>query len=177
MGWISYRLLYVDGVLISETNTKAILVLKQQFHEAFTIKDLGLAKYFLDLEISRTSEGIFLNQHKYATTILLDSSLTAAKLVKVPLPSSTNLTNNARAELDDPTFYQRIIGRLLYLIVTKPNLSFVVNKFSQFSAKLYVGHLRAAFHVLKYVKGTLSHGFFFHSTNNSFALHGYSDSN
>lgn len=82
-------LVYVDDLLIAGSTKK--LVLKQSLHKAFTIKDLGYAKFFLGLEVARSPEGIFVNQKKYVTDIVLDIGLSQAKDARTPLPPGLQL--------------------------------------------------------------------------------------
>lgn len=85
-------LIYVDDVLVTGNATKEIEVLKDYLQKIFTIKDLGKAKYFLGLEIARTSEGMYINQHKYALDIISDARLLGAKLAKTPMVKGTKLS-------------------------------------------------------------------------------------
>ena len=84
-------------------------------HTAFTIKDPGLACYFLGIEIARSSQGTFLNQRKYILDILKDAGMTGAKPTSFPLPKGLYLSLDSGDLLIDPSPYRRLIGRLLYL--------------------------------------------------------------
>jgi len=117
---------YVDDLLITGDDTQFISHIKAQLHQAFTIKDLGLARYFLGIEIARSSAGTFLNQRKYISDILTDAGLTAAKPAKFPMAKGLKLSTETGELLADPAAYRRIIGRLLYLTLTRPDISYVV---------------------------------------------------
>ena len=94
-GLCTFILVYVDDLLITGDGIQSISHIKAQLHEAFTIKDLGLARYFLGIEIARSAAGTFLNQGKYIMDILTDARLTAAKLAKFPMAKGLKLSSEA----------------------------------------------------------------------------------
>jgi len=149
-----FILVYVDDLLITGDDVEGIAAIKQDLHLAYTIKDLGLARYLLGIEISRTNFGTFLNQRKYILDILHDAGLTAAKPTKFPLPQSLKLSSITRPPLPDPTSYGRLIGRLLYLTLTRPDISYAIQHLYQFLQQSTKPHYQAALHVLRYLKGT-----------------------
>ena len=129
-------------------------------------KDLGLAHYFLGLEIFRSATGTFLNQRKYILDMLQDVGLTGAKPAKFPLPKGLKLTIEDRDLLSDPESYRRIVGRLLYLTLTRPDISYVVQHLGQFLQAPRLPHYQAALHVLRYLKATSNKGLFYPTNNN-----------
>ncbi|XP_020548154.1 uncharacterized protein LOC110011709 [Sesamum indicum] len=139
----------------------------------FTIKDLGHAKYFLGLEIARSSEGTSVTQQKYIKDIIHDSGLDNANPVHTPLPLGLKLSSCGTV-LEDPESYRRLIGRLLYLGFTRPDVSYGAQQLSQFVHRPCKEHLAAALHLVKYLKGTSTKGLFF-PAHNSFSLTGYCD--
>lgn len=154
-------LVYVDDLLVAGTLEALISKLKQSLHLAFTIKDLGYAKYFLGLEIARSIDGIFINQRKYILDIISDTGMLQAKGVKVPLPCGLELQEEKIELLDDPSSYRRLIGRLLYLNFTRPDVMYVVHHLSQFIHQPRRPHWMAALHIVRYLKNTPSTGMFF----------------
>ena len=165
-GLLTFVLVYVDDLLITGSDVLGIKQLKQDLHHAFTIKDLGLARYFLGLKICRSSTGTFLNQRKYVLDILSDTGLTGAKPAKFPLPKALRLSIDTGHVLPNPEPYRRIIGRLLYLTLTRPDISYAVQHLSQFLQHPTDSHYSAAMHVLRYLKGTPNKGLFYLVTNN-----------
>jgi len=127
-----YVLVYVDDLLIIGDDVLGINTLKTALDTAFTIKDLGLARYFLGLELSRSTQGIFLNQRKYTLDILFDAGITAAKPAKFPLPKGLKLSTEHGAILPDAEPYRRLIWRLLYMNITRPDISYATQHLSQF---------------------------------------------
>lgn len=96
------------------------------------MKDLGVLKYFLGVEVARGPEGIFLCQRKYALDIVLEVGLLGAKPVSVPLEQNHQLALATERLLDDPERYRRLVGRLIYLCFTWPELSCSVHVLAQF---------------------------------------------
>ncbi|XP_042055730.1 uncharacterized mitochondrial protein AtMg00810-like [Salvia splendens] len=127
----------------------------------FKYKDLGSPKYFLGIEIARNNSGIFISQHKYALDLVTDAGLLGCKPSSIPMDSSKHLQQDEVEPLTDPTAYRRLIGRLVYLCITRPDITFAVNNLSQFLSKPCSGHMLAAEKVLKYLKSTLGHGIFY----------------
>lgn len=124
------HLVYVHDLIIAGNNLISINSIKQFLHEQFKIKDLGHLKYFLGLEISRSTSGIHLCQRKYALDILSDCGLLAARTVSTPMVKGTKLQQQDGKPLDNPEIYRRLIGRLLYLTTTRPDLSYAVQQLS-----------------------------------------------
>ena len=165
---------YVDDLLISGSNHLIISHIKSQLHQAFTIKDLGDLKFFLGIEVHRTSAGILLNQRKYILDLLQDTRMENCKISPFPLPKGLKLSTLTGDLLANPESYRRLIGKLLYLNMTRPDISYSVQQLSQFLSAPRAPHFAAALHVMKYLKGSLNTGLFY-SSNIEFQLQAYSD--
>ena len=175
-GSISIALLvYVDDILIASNDLKFVYSLKDSLHAEFKLKDLGNLKCFLGLEVARSAKGISLCQKTYALDILSDSGMLGFKPVNTPMEQNLKLSQSGGDSLDDPLVYKRLAGRLLYLTVSRPDISYSVKKLSQFMAKPTSLHLAVAYRILRYIKGTLGQGLFFSSSSN-LHLKGFSDS-
>lgn len=155
-------LIYVDDLLIISNISKLIQDTKEALHIKFSMKDLGDHKYFLRIEIVRSKTGILLNQRKYALELISESGLSGSKPAATPLEPNKKFTIVEYDELTgnrddviykDVTVYQRLIGRLLYLTTTKPDISFAVQLFSQFMQKPKVSHWEAGLRLVRYIKG------------------------
>ena len=141
-------LVYVDDILIASNDVKAVEDLKLFLDQKFKLKDLGSLKYFLGLEVARSDKGITLCQRKYALEILKDARMTACKPCKIPMDQNLKLSKHHGQLLADPGIYRRLVGRLLYLTITRPNLAYSVHKLSQFMPKPRKSHLDAAYKIL-----------------------------
>lgn len=129
--------------------------------------------YFLGLEVSYTSDGLFLSQTKYAHDILHRADLLNSKPVGTPLATHDVLMSTGTT-FHNPTLYQSLVGALQYLTITRPDLSYAVNQASQFLHSPTEKHFQMVKRIFKYVKGTLAHGLHFsHPTKST--LVGYSD--
>nr|GEV27950.1 probable carboxylesterase 2 [Tanacetum cinerariifolium] len=115
-------LVYVDDILITRSLNKDITEIKLALDSKFTIKDLGLARYFLGIELCNTDSG---------------------------------------APISDPESYKRLVGRLLYLSMTRPDISYAVQHLSQFVSSPKEPHLQAATHLLRYLKGSINKGLYY----------------
>ncbi|CAA7029223.1 unnamed protein product [Microthlaspi erraticum] len=141
----------------------------------FKLRDLGEAKYFLGLEIARSFQGISVCQRKYVLELLEVTGFLGCKPSSVPLDPGVKLTKDAGTPLTDPTSYRKIVGKLMYLHTTRPDISYSVNTLCQFSHDPRDVHLKAAHKVLRYLKGSVGQGLFY-AADSSFDLHGYTDS-
>ena len=159
-------LIYVDDFLLTGNDLQEIVHIKAFLLKHFCIKDLGDLKYFLGIEFSRSRKGIFMSQRKYALDILQNAGLTGARPKKFPMEQNLKLTPTDGALLNDATKYRRLIGRLIYLTVTRPNIMYSVRVLSQFMQEPRKPHWDAAMRILRYVKGTPGQGLLLSSTNN-----------
>ncbi|KAL2251532.1 UNVERIFIED_CONTAM: Retrovirus-related Pol polyprotein from transposon RE1 [Sesamum indicum] len=110
------------------TSSTLIGEVKHYLDTLFTIKDLGPARYFLGMEIARASEGITLTQSKYITNIIKDLKLIEAQAANTPLPPGIKLNSTSDQALLHPATYRRLVGRLLYLNFTRPDISHAVQQ-------------------------------------------------
>lgn len=163
-------LVYVDDFIIAGNDISTIQRFKNYLHKCFKMKDLGKIKYFLGLEVARGPEGIFVSQRKYALDIIAECGLLGAKPVQTPTELNRKLVmadkTNSHTLLPDPSKYRRLIGRLIYLSFTRPDLSYIIHILSQFMQKPLEDHWSAALRVVRYLKGTPDQGIMLSSTCN-----------
>ncbi|XP_069152937.1 uncharacterized mitochondrial protein AtMg00810-like [Solanum lycopersicum] len=172
-------LVYVDDLLVTGSSLHYIQQIREELQQRFRMKDLGELKYFLGIEFSRSKEGILMNQRKYALGLVSELGLAGCKPSSTPLEFNHKLTStvfdefigkNANAEdslLDDFGKYQRLIGKLLYLTMTRPDIAFVVQVLSQYMHSPKSSHMEAALRVVKYIKGTAGLGLFMPSNKDN----------
>ena len=95
------------------------------------MKDLGHLSYFLGLEITHSTNGLYITQAKYASKPLSRARLTDSKTVNTPVELNTHLTPTGGKPLSNPSLYKRLVGSLVYLTVTRPDISDAVHQVSQ----------------------------------------------
>ena len=139
------------------------------------MKDLGKLKYFLGLEIARGPDGIFVSQRKYALDIIAECGLLGAKPAPMPTELNHKLALVKGRPLLDPSKYRRLVGRLIYLTFTRPELSYIVHILSQFMQKPQEDHWIAALRVVRYLKGCPDQGIML-TSNSDLRLTAYYDS-
>lgn len=166
---------YVDDILITGSSEHLITWIKDELHHTFTIKDMGDATYFLGIEIKRDSTGVLLSQTKYILDILEEFSMLHAKPVTTPLPPGLKMSASDSSGEADIGKYRRLIGRLLYLNMSRPDLAFACQQLSQFLSCPTSNHWKAAVHVLKYLQGTSHMGLHF-SNHSSLQRKAFCDS-
>uniref|UniRef100_A0A2N9H689 Reverse transcriptase Ty1/copia-type domain-containing protein n=1 Tax=Fagus sylvatica TaxID=28930 RepID=A0A2N9H689_FAGSY len=129
---ITLILLYVDDMIITGDDTAGIRDLQKFLSQHFEMKDLGTLSYFLGLEVTSSSDGYYLSQAKYATDLLSKAGLTDNKTVSTSLELNVKLNTTDGEPLSDATLYRQLVGNLIYLIVSHPDLTYVVHLISQF---------------------------------------------
>ncbi|XP_014499197.1 uncharacterized protein LOC106760248 [Vigna radiata var. radiata] len=154
-------LVYVDDIVLTGNSMMEINHIKDLLHRKFQIKNLGELKYFIELEVARSKKGIHLCQRKYALDILKETVMLGCKRSSTPFLSDTSPLYKMDNYLEDPGPYKRLIGKLLYLTNTRPNLCFFINLPSQFMQSPTNYHHWAVQHILRYIKSKPLEGLFF----------------
>nr|XP_016434835.1 PREDICTED: uncharacterized mitochondrial protein AtMg00810-like [Nicotiana tabacum] len=160
---------YVDDLLITRSRNELVSVAKSILHDKFKIKYLGELKYFLSIEVLRSQQCILLNQRKYVLELISVMRLGGAKPSATPLETNYNLTTmeydkvvgtTKDLPLQDVCANQRLLGKLLYMTITRPNTSYTVQTLSQFMQMPIQLHWEAAIRVVKYLKNAPGLGVF-----------------
>jgi hypothetical protein len=166
--------LYVDDLFLTG-DEKLIDGCKRELASEFEMKDLGLMHYFLGLEVWQRSDEIFLSQGKYTVEILKKFGMMDCKSMTTPMTINLKLLSDKSSDLVDPTMYRQLIGSLMYLVNTRPDICFAVNTLSQHMVEPRQVHWMAAKHMLRYLHGTVGYGLRYVS-GGDVKLQGYTDS-
>ncbi|KDP44591.1 hypothetical protein JCGZ_22173 [Jatropha curcas] len=142
-------LMYVDDVTIASNNEQLVKVFKQELSSYFKLKDLGDLRYFLGLEVPRSKSGISVCQRKYTPELLEEYGQLGAKPCRTPIEVNYIMTHIEEGLIADPTEYRQLIGKLLYLTITRPDISYTVHVLAQFMDKQASVHMEAAHQVLR----------------------------
>ncbi|CAN6695772.1 unnamed protein product [Malus baccata var. baccata] len=164
-------LIYVDDLIIAGDNAEEIFKLKQSLRQRFAIKDLGVLKYFLGIEMATSHNGLFLNQRKYILDLLKEVNIRDAKPAITPLDSKLKPSLEG-TPLTDIHHYQRLVGKLIYLTITRPNITYSISVVSQFMHSPTIEHLNLVKRILRYLKGSVGRGIIMKKNENT-QLMGY----
>eukprot|EP00253_Pinus_taeda_P035278 PITA_35278 len=156
-----------DDYLIE--NFKAIM------KEEFEITDMGLLKYFLGIEVDQNENGIFISQANYVNEVLARFNMQKSKAAITPTVMGLKLSKEDNSKDFDPSLYKSIVGSLMYLTATTPNIMHAVSLISRFMERPKEAHWQAAKRILRYVKGTKRFGILYTASKYS-DLVGYTDS-
>lgn len=125
-------LVYVDDIILAGPSHKHLLEVQAHLSQTFKLKVLGDMKYFMGLEIAKSSKGILLTQRKYTLQLLEDTGYLACKPQSLPVDPNCKLKSVDGEPLSDVILYQRLVDRLMYLTISRPDIMYVVHKLSQF---------------------------------------------
>lgn len=167
--------LYVDDMIITGNANSLIKEIKQQMSQEFEMKDLGDLHYCLELEVWKDSGQTFLTQGKYARNLLERFRMEQCKTAATPLQQNLKLSSDDGTKQVDATLYRQLVGSLIYLTTTWPDLAYSVSVLSQFMSRPLDSHWNAAKCVLRYLSGTCNYGILY-TDSSDVTLAGYSDS-
>ncbi|RVW32142.1 Retrovirus-related Pol polyprotein from transposon RE1 [Vitis vinifera] len=174
LGQCIYLVVYVDDIIITGSDQDGIQKLKQHLFTHFQTKDLGKLKYFLGIEIAQSSSGVVLSQRKYALDILEETGMLDCKPVDTPMDPNVKLVPGQGEPLGDPGRYRRLVGKLNYLTITRPDISFPVSVVSQFLQSPCDSHWDAVIRILRYIKSTPGQGVLYENRGHTQVV-GYTD--
>lgn len=126
--------------------------------KAFSLKDVGVLNYFLGIEVVPMNTGLFMNQGKYIRKLLSKPKMQYARSCSTPMTSGTKLSGHRGDQVLDAQLYRSIVGGLQYLTVTRPEISFSVNKVCQFMHSPLQSHRVVVKRILRYLAVTVDYG-------------------
>lgn len=168
-------LVCVDDIILAGTSMSEFDRIKLILDENFSIKNLGILKYFLGLKVAHSKAGISLSQRKYCLDLLQESGMLGSKPAPTPIDPSVKLHADSGKAFEDIGPYRRLIARLLYLNTTRPNITYATQQLSQFLHNPTMTHYHAACTVIRYLKNNPGRGILFRR-NVELQLLGFSDS-
>ncbi|XP_050160426.1 uncharacterized mitochondrial protein AtMg00810-like [Malus sylvestris] len=171
--WPLFQMDVKNVFLHGELEEEVYMKLPQYLNKKFAIKDLGTLKYFLGIEMAHSHKGFFLNQRKYVMDLLHEAKMTDCKPARTPLDSNLKLKTQGDP-IPNLSYYQRMVGKLIYLTITRPDISYVVSLVSQFMHYPSMDHLKIVHHVLRYLKGSIGRGILMHNNSHTH-ISGYTD--
>ena len=145
--------------------------MKKSLAQSFEIKDLGILKYF----VARSKKGIVLSQRKYILDLLKEMGMLGCKPIETPVDANIKLGTRSGVKGVNKEGYQRLVGKLIYLSHTRPDISFAVSMVSQFMHSPNEDHLQAVFRILKYVKATPGKGLLFSKQDGPLDVKAFTD--
>ncbi|RVW78478.1 Retrovirus-related Pol polyprotein from transposon TNT 1-94 [Vitis vinifera] len=163
-GKLAIIIVYVDDIILTGDHEEKIDLLKKLLTKEFEIKDLGNLKYFLGMEIARSKKGIVVSQRKYVLDLLNETGMLGCKPAETPMDTTVKLEESDGSAPVDKGRYQRLVGKLIYLSHTRPDIGFSVSVVSQFMNNPTEKHMTAVIRILRYLKMTPGKGLFFQRT-------------
>ena len=170
-------LIYVDDIIITGSDKEGIISTKAFLKASFDIKDLGELKYFLGIEMCRSKEGLFLSQRKYTLDLLNEAGDLGGRAAKTPLEEGYKVMREGEIEdksYEDVKHYRRMVGKLIYLTITRPDVCFAVNQVSQHMQAPKVHHWNMVERILRYLREAPGQGVWM-GCNRSTEIVGYCD--
>ncbi|GJS02430.1 retrovirus-related pol polyprotein from transposon TNT 1-94 [Tanacetum coccineum] len=146
--------IYVDDIIFGSTRQNLCDDLAKIMHDEFEMSMVGELNFFLGLQIKQMKYGIFLNQSKYIKEMLKKFGLEDSKPTKTSMSTEIKLTNDDEADSVDSTKYRGMIGSLLYLTASRPDIMFSVCLCARFQENPKTTHLEAVKRIFRYIRGT-----------------------
>jgi len=131
-GKLTLHLVYVDDMIVAGDDEHEKQILKEKLAAQFEMKDLGKLKYFLGIEVAYSKKGIFISQQKYVIDLLKETGMINCKTTGVPIEQNRRIGSVEGSSTVNEGQYQRLVGKLIYLAHTRPDIAYVVSVVSQF---------------------------------------------
>ena len=149
---VTTLIVYVDDIILTGNDEREREAMKQCMKNEFEIKELGKLKYFLGIEVAYSKHGIFLSQNKYVVDLLKETGKMGCKPASTPIDPNHKLGEASDDMAINREMYQRLVGKLIYLSHTGPDIAYAVSVVSQFMHNPNEVHLQATYRILHYLK-------------------------
>ncbi|GKA85498.1 putative RNA-directed DNA polymerase, partial [Tanacetum coccineum] len=164
-----------DDIILTGNNFDAIDKIIKNLSQTFAIQDLGTLSYFLGAEVVHRNSDVILSQKKYILELLQHANFSKTKPIPSPITTTANLHLDDSPLFDDPVKYRQFVGALQYVTLSRPDITYAVNKVFQFMHSLTTNHWSAVKRILRYLRGTSNYGLLIKHNSGS-VLHAYTDS-
>jgi spore germination protein GerM len=165
---------YVDDIVFGGSSNSLVAKIAEDMSREFEMSMMGELQFVLGLRIKQSKEGTFVHQDKYTKDIVRNFKMEESKAMMTPMSTTTSLDADEEGEHVDQKEYRRMIGSLLYLTATRPDIQFSVRLCTRFQASPRTSHQQAVKRIFRYLRRTPDFGLLY-STSSSLALHGFSD--
>ncbi|KAK0591893.1 hypothetical protein LWI29_009888 [Acer saccharum] len=166
--------IYVDDIVFCSTNNTKVQQFVDVMSHEFEMSLVSELSYFLGLQIRQMNDGIFITQAKYAKNLVKKFGLEKAKRCDTPMSTTLKLSKDASGKSVEQTLYRGMIGSLLYLTASRPDISFSVGVCARYQADPKESHLSSVKRIIRYVNGTSNYGIWYSFDTNA-SLVGFSD--
>ncbi|GJT50483.1 retrovirus-related pol polyprotein from transposon TNT 1-94 [Tanacetum coccineum] len=166
--------IYVDDILFAASTPELCDLFAKIMCLKFKMSMMGKISFFLGLQISQSPRGIFINQYKYALESLKKYGYESCDPVDTPMVEKSKLDEDKEGKAVDPSHYRGMIGTLLYLTASRPDLQFAICMCARYQARPTEKHLNAVKRIFRYLKGTVHRGLWY-PKDSSFALTAFAD--
>ncbi|XP_062029072.1 uncharacterized protein LOC133745095 [Rosa rugosa] len=165
---------YVDDIVFGSTSKYLVNEFQSVMESEFEMSMCGELTFFLGLQVKQLDVGIFLSQTKYAENLIKKFGIESKKVVNNPMSTTTKLSEDPHGKSIDSTLYRSMIGSLLYLTASRPDISYNVGVCARFQANPKESHLEAVKRIIRYISGTVNCGIFY-TFDTNVEIAGYSD--
>nr|GEV09498.1 hypothetical protein [Tanacetum cinerariifolium] len=147
--------IYVDDIIFAASTPELYDLFAKIMCLKFKMSMMGKTSFFLGLQISQNPRGIFINQSKYALESLKKYGFESCDPVDTPMVEKSKLDEDKEGKAVDPSYYHGMIGTLLYLTTSRPDLQFVICMRVRYQARPTEKHLHAVKRIFRYLRGTV----------------------
>ncbi|GKE15067.1 retrovirus-related pol polyprotein from transposon TNT 1-94 [Tanacetum coccineum] len=166
--------IYVDDIIFAASTPELCDLFSKIMCSKFKMSMMGKISFFLGLQISQSPRGIFINQSKYALESLKKYGFDSCDPVDTPMVEKSKLDEDKEGKAVDPSHYRGMIGTLLYLTASRPDLQFAICMCARYQARPTEKHLNAVKRIFRYLKGTVHRGLWY-PKDSSIALTAFAD--
>ncbi|GJT26314.1 putative ribonuclease H-like domain-containing protein [Tanacetum coccineum] len=166
---------YVDDIIFGSTKRSWCDEFEALMKSKFQMSSMGELTFFLGLQVKQKEDGIFISQDKYVVEILKKFDFASVKTASTPIETQKSLTKDEEAAGVDVHLYRSMIGSLMHLTASRPDIMFAVCACSRFQVTLKTSHLHVVERIFRYLKGKPKLGLWYPRVS-SFDLEAYSDS-